>query len=221
VYLIRTLRCCALAVAALLAAGCNSLTSNAIDSLHLAWKGKVYEIPDSQVLAVPGDSLLIRAGAAEALFTAPAGSAGCIAWWGIAEQVETCYGRISQIVGLETDVAQPLATDDPFKTGLLNVTEGQQVTRFVDYPLSYQTGIEQIATYFIGPQESLTLFGQTARYQRIDERIWMPELDYSALNQYWIDLNTGLVRRSLQYPSPDFPVFEVISTHKSSKDAGQ
>ncbi|MEO1828325.1 MAG: YjbF family lipoprotein [Pseudomonas sp.] len=215
----RTLRSCALAAAALLAAGCNSLTSNSIETFRMAWKGKVNEIPEGQVLQAPGDSLLIRAGAAEALFVAPAGSRGCISWWGIAEQVETCHGRISQIVGLETDVAQPLTTDDPFKTGLLNVTEGQQVTRFVDYPLSYQTGIEQIATYFIGPQESLTLFGQTARYQRIDERIWMPELDYSALNQYWVDPNTGLVRRSLQHPSPDFPVFEVISTHKNSKDA--
>ena len=215
----RTLRSCALLAAAVTLGGCNSMTSNAIDSFRLAWKGKVNEIPDGQVLAVSGDSLLIRAGAAEALFTAPAGSTGCIAWWGIAEQVEPCYGRISQIVGLETDVAQPLTADDPFKTGLLRVTEGQEVTRLVDFPLSYQTGITQIATYFIGPQESLTLFGQTAQYQRIDERIWMPELDYSALNQYWVDPNTGLVRRSLQHPSPDFPVFEVISTHNTSKDA--
>ncbi|UJJ32064.1 YjbF family lipoprotein [Halopseudomonas maritima] len=195
------------------------MTSNAVDSFRLAWQGKVNEIPDSQVQAVTGDSLLIRAGAAEALFTAPAGSTGCIAWWGISEQVETCYGRISQIVGLETDVAQHLAAGDPFQSGLLNVTEGQQVTRLVDFPLSYQTGITQIATYSIGPRESLTLFGQTAQYQRIDERIWMPELDYSALNQYWVDPATGQVRRSLQHPSPEFPVFEVISTHKHGKDA--
>ena len=76
----RTLRSCALLAAAVTLGGCNSMTSNAIDSFRLAWKGKVNEIPDGQVLAVSGDSLLIRAGAAEALFTAPAGSTGCIAW---------------------------------------------------------------------------------------------------------------------------------------------
>lgn len=195
------------------------MTANSIDTFRLAWKGKINEIPDSQVMAVTGDSLLIRSGAAEALFTAPAGSTGCIAWWGIAEQIETCYGRVSQVVGLETDVAQPLTADDPFKTGLLRVTEGQQVTRLVDFPLSYQTGITQVSTYFIGPQESLTLFGKTTQYQRIDERVWMPELDYSTLNHYWVDLDTGLVRRSIQHPIPDFPAFEVISTHKDGKEA--
>ncbi len=218
-YLPRALRYCTLAAAAITLTGCNSLTANSIDTIRLAWNGKVNEISDSQVQQVPGDSMLIRAGAAEALFVAPAGSSGCIDWWGIGEQVATCHGRISQIVGLESDVIQPLAEDDPFIRGLLHVTDGQQAFRSVDLPLTYQTGISQVATYTVGPLEALTLFGYTAQYRRIDEQIWMPELDYSALNQYWVDPASGQVRRSLQHPIPGLPVFEVITTHKGSKDA--
>lgn len=211
------LRRCMLFAATLAICGCSSLSKTSIDTLRVIWGGELNELAESQIFQPDADTLVIRAGIGETLFVAPRHSQGCIAWSGLSEQVETCFGRLTQLVGLEAEVAQPLALTDPFRTGLLTVANGEQVTRVVDYPVTYQTGITQIATYFIGPVEPLTLFGQTVMYQRIDEQIHMPELGYSALNQYWVDPETAEIRRSLQHPHPHFPVLEIINPNRDSR----
>lgn len=210
----RTLSGSLLLAALLGLGGCNSMTATAYDTIKLAVQGKVNTVPPERANNPRADTLFVAAGAAEALYVAPRNSSGKIQWRGITEQVETHNGRITQLLGTPVEVLAPLDDQDPLSGNLLTVPKGAQVTRTVDYPLSYQTGLTQQATYLHGPLETMTVFGRSQALQRIDEQIWMPQINYSAVNYYWVDPDTGDVRRSLQYPSPDLPAFDLIFTHQ-------
>jgi len=197
----------ALAVACLPA--CNSTTATSIETLNLAIRGKANEISLEQIRSVEADSLLILADGAEGLYVAPDRSGERVNWYGITEQVQTDHGRLTQLLGVKSDVLIPLAPNDPFIAGLMQVVDGTQTTRLVDYPLAYQTGLEQHATYERGPLERIEIVGTLYNLQRIDEHIWMPQINFKATNYYWLDPATGRVRRSVQYLSPDLPAMDI------------
>ncbi len=207
------IRAAVLLIAALTLGACNSLTSDSVRSLQILTDGKQNRIPAERVNNPRVDTLLIAAGQAEGLYVAPKGSAGRIRWYGLTEQLETYNGRISQLVGLETDVTALLGNDDPFVTGLLNIDDGTQVSRTVDFPLTYQTGLQQLATYYRGPVEYLAIDGKQQAYQRIDEQILMPQINFRATNYYWVNPATGQVRRSIQHPAPNLPAMNMLFTH--------
>ena len=192
-----------LALAAACLPACNSMTATSIESLNLAISGKANVISVDYIRSVKADSLYIQAGATEGLFVAPAHSGERVNWYGLTEEVQTDHGRVTQLLGVENDALIPLIPQDPFITGLMQVADGAQVLRYADYPLAYQTGLEQYATY-------------RQPHQRIDETIWMPQLDYKAINYYWLDMQTGQVRRSIQHISPTLPVMAITLTRLPS-----
>ena len=67
-----------------------------------------------------------------------------------------------------------------------------------------------------GPVEKIDILGSVQPHQRIDETIWMPQLDYKAINYYWLDMQTGQVRRSIQHISPTLPVMAITLTRLPS-----
>ncbi len=201
-----------LALAFLFLCGCNSLTATTIETINLAIKGNINEIPIEQVTSVEADSLLIKAGAAEGLYVAQNERQGLVDWVGLDESVQTHNGRLTQLVGVGNDVFAPLIKNDPFLLGLSHVSDGTQVIRTVDFPRAYQTGLQQHATYTKGPLERIEILGQLLPHQRIDEQIWMPQLHYKATNYYWLDPDSGQVRRSIQHVAPDFPALDITVT---------
>ena len=201
-----------LALAAICLPACNSVTADSIETFNRALSGKVNEIPVAQIRAVTADSLLIKAAGAEALYVKLSSDGGRVNWYGLTEEVQTSHGRITQLLGFKSDALIPLVADDPFATGLMQVTDGTQVLRHVDYPLSYQTGLEQYATYYRGPVENVQILDRVESHQRIDEVIRMPQLNYEAINYYWLDVQSGNVRRSIQHLSPEMPALDITLT---------
>lgn len=212
-----SLRTGALLLAVLPLVGCNSLTATSVESLALLMDSDRNSISLERTNDARADTLLIKLDSAQALFEAPPGSRGRIWWYGPAQQLETYNGRITQLVGLETDVMTQPVDADPLTAGLLQVADGTQVTRSVDLPLTYQSGLQQIATYYRGPLEQIDFPGDLTLYQRIDEQVWMPQLKFRALNHYWIDPQTGSVRRSIQHPAPSLAVFDLLFTHQPAR----
>ncbi|MEL0167511.1 MAG: YjbF family lipoprotein [Pseudomonadaceae bacterium] len=205
-----SLRAAALALSLLALSGCNSLTSDSVNSFRLLLDNDRNKIPAERVNNSRADTLLISAAGAQGLFIAPAGSSGIIRWRGVTEQLETHNGRMTQLVGMKVDVLAPLNAEDPLARNLLQISDGTEIVRTVDYPLTYQTGLQQVATYYRGPLE---VIGQQT-YQRIDEHIRMPQIDYKATNYYWVDPATGSVRRSIQNLAPELPAFDLLFTHQ-------
>lgn len=205
-----SLRAAALALGLLALSGCNSLTSDSVNSFRLLLDNDRNKIPAERVNNSRADTLLISAAGAQGLFIAPAGSVGAIQWRGVTEQLETHNGRITQLVGMSVDVLAPLNDNDPLTNDLQHIADGTEVVRSVDYPLTYQTGLQQVATYRRGPLEAIG----TQTYQRIDEHIRMPQIHYQATNYYWVDPTSGRVRRSIQHLAPGLPTFDLLFTHQ-------
>lgn len=192
---------------------CNSLTSDTIRSFQLLLDEDRNRIPAERVNDPRADTLLVTTANAQGLFIAPPGSHGQIQWRGLTEQLETDRGRITQLVGMDVDVLVPLAANDPFSIGLLAVADGTRINRLVDLPLTYQTGLQQEAVYYRGPLEAI---GQQS-LQRIDEHIQMAQIGYQTTNYYWLDPETGRVRRSIQNPAPGLPTFDLLFTHQPAR----
>ncbi|MEJ6655456.1 MAG: YjbF family lipoprotein [Pseudomonas sp.] len=185
--------------------GCNSLSGDALQTMKLAISGPESPVTVERVNAVKGPVLSARLGVAEAMLVSSGPATGVVEWYGVTEMLLTQHGRVTQTAGLPFDLIAPLMADDPFNSGLLNVADGFEITRQVDYPAQFQTGLRQHARYKRGPVEAVEYMGQRHMLQRIDEHIRMPELDFKATNHYWLEPDTGLVRRSTQYIAPDLP----------------
>ncbi|TKA90978.1 YjbF family lipoprotein [Halopseudomonas bauzanensis] len=185
--------------------GCNSLSGDALQTMKLAISGPESPITVDKVHAVNGPALAVRLGAAEAMLVSNGTGTGLVEWYGNTEMLLTQHGRVTRTAGLPADVIAPLVAGDPFNAGLLNVADGTEVVRLVDYPVQYQTGLRQYARYKRGPVETIEYMGQRHQLQRVDEHIRMPELGFKATNHYWLEPDTGLVRRSVQHFAPDLP----------------
>lgn len=185
--------------------GCNSLSGDALQTMKLAISGPESPVTIERVDAVNGPALSVRLGVAEAMLVTNGTATGVVEWYGITEMLLTQHGRVTQSAGLPFDVIAPLAAGDPFNQGLLIVADGFEITRQVDYPAQYLTGLRQHARYERGPVEAVEYMGQRHMLQRVDEHIRMPELDFKATNHYWLEPDTGLVRRSTQHIAPDLP----------------
>lgn len=188
--------------------GCNSLSGDALQTIKLAVSGPGSPVTIDRVKAVNGPVLAVRLGVAEAMLVG-SGETDVVEWYGVTDMILTAHGRVIQTAGLPFDVISPLGTSDPFRSGLLAVADGLEITRLVDYPAQFLTGLQQTARYQRGPVESVPIMGQSHQLQRIDERIHMPELNFKATNHYWIEPASGLVRRSTQYISPDLPPLQL------------
>lgn len=197
----------------LILTACNSLTSDTISSFRLLFDEDRNRIPAERVNDPRADTLLVSTASAQGLFIAPPGSHGQIQWRGVTEQLETDNGRITQLVGMDVEVLVPLAANDPFRSGLIGVADGTRISRLVDLPLTYQTGLHQEAVYYRGPLEAI---GQQS-LQRIDEHIRMEQIGFQTTNYYWLDPETGRVRRSIQNPAPGLPTFDLLFTHQPAR----
>lgn len=185
--------------------GCNTWSGDAVNTLKVAVSGPDSGLTVERVNKIDAPVLLAEFGVAEALLVSPGRATGLAEWHGTTEMLLTHGGRVVQTAGLPADVIAPLAADDPFKDGLLDAADGLEVTRLVDYPALYQTGLHQHARYKRGKVESIKFMGASHQLLRIDEAIRMPELNFKAVNRYWVEPDSGLVRYSVQHIAPDLP----------------
>jgi len=190
-----------------LLAGCNSWTNTSYQTIKLAIGGPESVITTDMIDRLGQTGLIARLGQGEALLVLAGRYGSTSEWHGPSQFLVTRNGKLVQTVGApdQSDLLTALAANDPFSGDLRAVQEGQETTRFVDFPERYMTGLPQHARYTIGPIEVVEVMGLRRKAQRLDESIAMPTLDFEATNYYWIDPATGKVLASKQYIAPDQP----------------
>ncbi len=196
-----------LCLAGLMLAGCNSLSRDAYRTMALAVTGLPPVATVDYVRALDRPALSARLNQSEALFVYGGQSEGFVEWLGTSQVLVIRNGRLVQSAGLpdQADLIAPFAEADPFLSDLRHIADGAEVTRLVDLPGRYLTGIPQHARYSLGPLQNREVMGQTRRLQRIDESIRMPALGFRTTNRYWIDPADGQVVISTQQLAPDMP----------------
>lgn len=194
-------------VLALSVAGCSSSTVDSVDTLRLAIRGPQPLLSVEQVNQLGQPLLLARWGMSQASLVRSSERNNLVEWRGNSQVLALQHGRLVMSAGLpeQADLLLSLATNDPFVTGLQHITDGQQLTRQVDFPQRYLTGVPQHASYRKGPLESMTIMGRRLQLQRIDEQLDMPAIGFQTTNQYWIEPDSGRILHSRQTLLPGLP----------------
>lgn len=206
------------AAAAVLLSGCTSVASTSYETLRLAITGPESVITADYVNSLDRPALSARLKQSEALLILASRNEGIDEWHGRSQALVTHNGRLTQTAGLpdEADIIAPLAPSDPFLQDLRSVTEDTEVTRLVDFPGRYLTGVAQTARYRKGPLEILDIMGEQRSLQRMDEMISMPAISFSATNHYWLDPDTGKVLASAQHLAPGLPAVHLVELDQTA-----
>ena len=200
------LRSAAGCLAGILLAGCNSMTSASYNTLKLAISGPESVMTTDTINQLGLPALIARMGLSEALLVRASQYQQTSEWHGAEQGLVTRNGRLIQTAGLpeKADLLAPLLPNDPF-LGDLRETDGTTVTRMIDMPDRYLTGVPQRATYQVGKLESITIMGIDRPLLRVEEAIRTPALGLSETNIFWVDPDNGQVVASKQYLVPELP----------------
>lgn len=196
-------------LAGFMLAGCNSLTGVSYDTIKLAISGSESVITTDLINELDQPALIVRLGDSEALLVRASRYGQTSEWQGAGQALVIRNGRLVQTAGIPdgNDVLAPLLPDDPF-LGDLRAADGTEVTRLVDLPSRYLTGIPQQASYKVDGTENLEIMGQDRKLVRIEERVRMPVLNMQTTNLYWLDPANGQVVASRQQLTPELaPLF--------------
>lgn len=179
---------------------CNSMTQTSVESIVRGIQGPPPLLTIDDVNNAGQPLLLVRYDQSQSSMASANPAQSVSEWQGRQQMLVLHNGRLVQSAGLpdNADIQLSLAADDPFVTGLLQVTDGYTHERQVDYPKRYLTGLRQLVTYRQRGQASLELMGQTRAVQRIDERVHLPELGFTTTNRYWLDPDSGHILQSEQ-----------------------
>ena len=143
--------------------------------------------------------------------TNPAGFAAGIdesMLWQTADKVllKTAHGRLYSIrnIGVNSLISSYFDDMDPFKSGLLAVSDGSVYRGFRSWwenDFVYQSYATE-HTFKVIADEELTLSLATVNTRRIVEHVTIPTINQSFTNTYWVSLATGRVVKSEQYVLP-------------------
>jgi hypothetical protein len=188
-------------------AGCNSTTVDSYRTMKLAIAGPPPVATVGYVRSLDRPALAARLGNAEAVMVLAARRNGVDEWHGVTETLVLRHGRLVQSAGLPdgSDLIVATPADDPFQGDLRTLQDGTEVTRLVDLPARFLTGIPQYARYSLGPLQTREIMGVKRELRRVDERISMPALGFRATNRYWFDPASGRVLISEQQWLPGMP----------------
>ncbi|UAW99437.1 YjbF family lipoprotein [Halopseudomonas nanhaiensis] len=202
--LLRAAICCA---ACLWLTGCAPFSSASYQTLRIAVLGPQSQVTTEYVNQLDRPALIVRLGQSEALLTLASRAQAVAEWHGVEQHLVTRNGKLVHTAGLplEADVIVALAADDPFAGDLRTIADGATITRLVDYPARYLTGVPQHARYTLGPREAMNIMGRSVELQRLDEAVSMPALGFKANNRYWFDPADGRVLVSAQQIAPGLP----------------
>lgn len=205
-------------VAAAVLGGCTSVASTSYETLRLAIAGPESAITADYLNSLDRPALSARLKQSEALLVLASRNQAVAEWHGLSQAFVTHNGRLIQTAGLpdDADVLAPLASADPFLGDLRTLLEDTEVTRLIDYPARYLTGVPQHARYRKGPMETLDIMGEQRTLQRLDEMIRMPAISFRATNHYWLDPETGHVLASAQHLAPGLPVVHLVELNPTA-----
>ncbi|MEH6671624.1 YjbF family lipoprotein [Halopseudomonas sp.] len=182
------------------------MTATSYDTIKLAISGPEPVITTDVVNNLGRPSLVARMAQSEALLVRASQFRLISEWHGREQALVTHNGRLIQTAGVPEngDLIAPLLPNDPF-LGDLRQADGVEVTRLIDMPDRYLTGVPQQARYRVREIETIEVMGEERQLQRVEEAIRMPALGIRETNLYWVDPDTGRVIASRQFLVPELP----------------
>ncbi|MDH4568447.1 YjbF family lipoprotein [Pseudomonas sp. BN414] len=198
-----------LPLAVMLLSACNPLMRASWDTLKAATQGpQPLELTREQVEAVPYYQITIAAPTGEAVMALVRLQEGVQFWLASTQQVLMMEdGLAIRSVGFNDNLdGTRFVGESPFRTGLHRIADGLRAERQVDFAGRYQMGTRLISHFEKKGLETVRILDRDLELLRVDEHIELPELGYSARNQYWVDPADGFILASVQHVTPELPL---------------
>ncbi|HXQ52380.1 MAG TPA: YjbF family lipoprotein [Stellaceae bacterium] len=127
------------------------------------------------------------------------------------EVLVTRNGRVVKTYGLEQDVkATVFLTPDPVGGPSGDFAASKEFVRTLDLEPRHQDGVVVRSTFEPAGVDEIDILGARLRTELWQERGAAPEIDWTFVNQYWIDPGSGYVWKSRQVAAPLLPPIEII-----------
>ncbi|MQT75621.1 MULTISPECIES: YjbF family lipoprotein [Pseudomonas] len=202
----KILRNLALLALPVVLSGCSPLMSASIDTLKASFQGaKSIDLTQAQVDALPYAQIQVTTSSSEGVM-ALARQRGELEFW-IASGKQTLLirnGFVVRSIGLlgGTDGTR-FDGESPFKRGLHQLPDDYTSTRWIDLYEGQRTGLPVHSRFVRKSLETVEILDKEYELLRVDERMEIPDLGYSATNRYWVDPSSGVIQVSVQHLSPD------------------
>lgn len=112
-------------------------------------------------------------------------------------------GLVRRMTGFpETLEGTHLSADSPFVSGLQHVRAGSTAERSVDWMPGYRYGVTLHSTFSQPVAQELNILGESIPVLYIEESLRAEQIDFRAINRYWVRPGDGLVLKSEQQLTP-------------------
>ena len=199
--------------ATLLLAGCSTSMQKTIETF-----GYVFNKPDDIVLtsselrALPYASAYIKVGDVPQALVILAYVDGPRMSWVSADGVMfvTQYGRLIKTVGLPNDLRYLGSLDkDPLKTSRLDKTPSMVWYSVAEWSKKYTSGYPLSMHYTQAGNQVLNIMDHSYKTTIVEEHVVTAPDEERWLNLFWIDEQTGQVRKFQQQLGPSLPMIEM------------
>ncbi|WP_223917102.1 YjbF family lipoprotein [Aeromonas caviae] len=199
--------------ATLLLAGCSTSMQKTIETF-----GYVFNKPDDIVLtsselrALPYASAYIKVGDVPQALVILAYVDGPRMSWVSADGVMfvTQYGRLIKTVGLPNDLRYLGSLDkDPLKTSRVDKTPSMVWYSVAEWSKKYTSGYPLSMHYTQAGNEVLNIMDHSYKTMIVEEHVVTAPDEARWLNLFWIDEQTGQVRKFQQQLGPSLPMIEM------------
>jgi hypothetical protein len=195
---------------ALCSAGCSSDGTSDYGQLFQyvssAWTGRDTAVTHEQASAIPYASLGVRIGdGPEQMLVLATGDNSKSSWTSASHFVlQTEYGRIVQSVGFAADIdGLQSQAGEKISSPADSIASARTEKFLADFGNIHRYSVP--ITCKIGPtgNEPITILGSAINTVHVTEICYAALLDWNFENSYWIDPQSGLVWRSVQYVHPN------------------